>query len=112
MHRHSILTALAAALCLSACAKAPDAIQAAYVEDFRFSASSCRQLADAYTQTTESLLQASNEQSSIRQKDTAGVLLVGIPVGSLANDDLEPRVAILKGEQEAIKRARVARRCP
>lgn len=100
-----------AALSLNACAKAPDAIQAASVDETRFSASSCRQLADAYTQTTEQLLQASNAQSAIRQKDTAGVLLTGIPIGSLVDDDLEPRVAALKGEQAAIKRAQVTRRC-
>ena len=97
---------------LGACAKAPDAIQAAYVDDAAFSASSCRQLSDAYTATTERLLDASNEQSAIRQKDTAGVLITGIPLGSVMNDDLEPKVAALRGEQDAIKRAQVTHRCP
>jgi hypothetical protein len=101
----------AAAVSLGACAKAPDAIQATYVDDARFSASSCRQLAEAYTATTERLLQASNEQSSIRQKDTAGVLIAGIPLGSVMNDDLEPKVAALKGEQAAIRRSQVSHRC-
>lgn len=110
MRRALLITVTAVSL--TACAKAPDAIQAAYVDDAQFSASSCRQLAEAYTATTERLLQASNEQSSIRQKDTAGVLITGIPVGSLMNDDLEPKVAALKGEQVAIRRAQSAHRCP
>lgn len=110
MRRVLLLTVTA--ITLNACAKAPDAIQAAYVDDAQFSASSCRQLAEAYTATTERLLQASNEQSAIRQKDTAGVLITGIPLGSVMNDDLEPKVAALKGEQAAIKRAQVTHRCP
>lgn len=107
-----VLLLAVAATTLAGCAKAPDAIQAAYVDDARFAASSCRQLADAYTATTEKLLQVSNEQSAIRQKDSVGVALIGVPVGSLANDDLEPQVAALKGEQVAIRRAQAARRCP
>jgi hypothetical protein len=109
--RRALLFTVAVAS-LSACAKAPEAIQAAYVDDARFSASSCRQLAEAYTAATERLLQASNEQSAIRQKDTAGVLITGIPLGSVMNDDLEPKVAALKGEQVAIRRSQAARRCP
>jgi len=106
-----VLLFTVAGISLSACAKAPEAIQAAYVDDAQFSASSCRQLAEAYTAATERLLQTSNEQSAIRQKDTVGVALIGVPVGSLANDDLEPKVAALKGEQDAIKRSQVSHRC-
>ena len=111
MMKKIVLITGIATLWLSACAKAPDAIPAAVVDETRFSAASCRELAEAYTRTTEQLLEASNTQSTIRQTDTACVLLTGIPIGSMTNDDLEPRVAALKGEQAAIKRARITRRC-
>lgn len=90
---------------LCACAKAPDSIGAAAVDETRFSAASCRQLAESHAQVTAQLLEASNAQSAIRQTDTAGVLLTGIPLGSLTNDDLEPRIAALKGERDALARA-------
>ena len=96
---------------LASCAKSPQSIQAAYVSEVGFQRWTCRQLAEETGRLSTALATASVQQENARTNDTIGVILIGIPVSSLSGDNIAPQIARLKGEQEAIRKARMSKRC-
>jgi hypothetical protein len=76
----------------TACAKSPDKIQAIAIQgNFKCSEE----------KPTLAALEA--PQRNARNGDTIGVILTGIPVSSLAGNDLETQVAVAKGRVAACK---------
>ncbi len=102
---------LAVLVIASACAKSPESISASYVADEKYTSRTCQQMLAEYARVSDLLIAASNQQSAARTSDTVGVLLIGLPLGSMGGDDVEVKVAQLKGEQEAIRRAMGIKRC-
>jgi hypothetical protein len=93
------------------CAKAPEDIAPAPVSDAAYQSWSCDQLAKEQERLATAYAAAAKEQARVRSDDTAGVILLGLPVSSMAGQDIAPQVARLKGEQEAVRRVMAAKNC-
>ena len=107
----NMLLSVVAASALSACAKSPESIQPAYVSEVGYHSWSCRQLGAEAGRLRTALATASVQQENARTNDTIGVILIGVPVSSLSGDNIAPQIARLKGEQEAIRKASITKRC-
>lgn len=108
-----IIHAIAAVsvLFISACAKSPESISAAYVSDIPYRSWSCTDLAEEQNRLSAAYATAAKQQENARTNDTVGVILLGLPVSSLSGDNIAPEIARLKGEQDAIRKAMIIRKC-
>jgi hypothetical protein len=105
----SVLGLSACVLC--GCAKSAESIAPAYVSHVQYQGYTCQQLADERAHIGQALSTASQQQDNARTNDTVGVLLIGLPVSSLSGDNIAPQIAQLKGEDEAVRRASLAKNC-
>ena len=101
----------AAGLATGACAKSPDSIAPSYISEVSYQGYTCGQLADESLRLNSALATASVQQEKARTNDTVGVLLIGLPVSSLSGDNIAPEIGRLKGEQEAVRKASMIKRC-
>ena len=97
---------------LVACAPTPESIQPAYVSEVPFQAWRCLQLGEEQLRLGAALATAATQQNTARSNDTVGVLLLGLPVGSMSGQSIAPQIARYKGEQEAVHRAMIRNHCP
>lgn len=106
---------LAIALLTAGCATPPDEIKPANVGGGEYTALSCDALGAEYMRVSSRLEPLISAQSSARSADVAGVILIGLPVGSMtasdSNEDRVRSIADLKGRQEAIKAVRTSKGC-
>lgn len=102
---------LAAAAIATSCAKAPESISASYVSEIGYQSWTCEQLSGETLRLSEALSTASTQQNRARTNDTVGVIFIGLPVSSLSGDNIAPEIGRLKGEQEAVRRASITKRC-
>jgi clan AA aspartic protease (TIGR02281 family) len=65
----------------------------------------CIQLEDERQHIANELTAASVRQNQARALDTAGVLAIGLPLGSIFGGNAGPQIARIKGEQEAVQTA-------
>jgi hypothetical protein len=100
-----------AALSLAACAKKPESISASYISERNYLSYQCDELAQEDSRLAGAYAQAAQQQNNARTNDTVGVLLLGLPVSSMSGDNIAPEIARLKGEQDAVRRARSKRGC-
>lgn len=99
------------ALAMAGCAKSPDSIGASYVSEVGYQSWSCKQLAEESSRLAGALVRASAQQEQARANDIAGVILIGLPVSSLSGDNIAPEIGRLKGEQEAVRKALITKKC-
>lgn len=85
-----ITTTLIAALAMTACAKLPEDIQAVKMQGNFDCVAELSTLAELET-----------AQRKVRGNDVIGVILLGVPVGSLAGNNLESEIAVSKGRVAA-----------
>lgn len=102
---------LIATLLLSACAQKPEAIQASYVSPVTYDAWTCPQLGQESARIESALAQSSTQQETARSHDVAGVLLLGIPTGSMSGESIAPEIARLKGTKAAIQQSMTLKNC-
>lgn len=107
----TIAAALAAAL-VGACAPSPESIQAAYVSETPYRSWTCDQLGEEMIKLDQALATASMQQNTARTNDTVGVLLIGLPVGSMSGQSVAPQIALYKGQHEAVRKASIRNGCP
>jgi hypothetical protein len=105
------IAVIAVAATLVGCAKSPESISPAYVSELTYRPFSCQDLAVESARINQALATASTQQEQARTNDTAGVILLGLPVSSLSGDNIAPEIARLKGELEAINRASIQKHC-
>lgn len=105
----SAVLSVAALLC--GCAKAPDSISASYISDVGYRSWSCENLKAEATRLSAAYTVAAKQQENARTNDVVGVILIGLPVSSLSGDNIAPEIARLKGEQEAVRKATMAKNC-
>lgn len=108
------ITKVVAALAVAAggaCAPTPESIQPAYVSEVPYQSWSCLQLGEEMGRLNNALATASAQQNSARTNDTVGIILIGLPVGSMSGQSIAPQIARYKGEQEAINRAMIRGQC-
>ena len=98
-------TSLLAVLTVAACAQSPETIPAAYVPDVMFHTLTCPQLGEEQARVQVALTAASQQQEQARSNDIAGVILLGLPMGSMSGQNVAPVIAQLRGTQEALTRA-------
>lgn len=109
--RWMALAVLAAAGMLTGCSPHPEDIPAQNVSDFQFMRFSCGDLAKVQTRLQEVLITASNEQNQAHIDDIYGYIFTLMPLARLSGRNLEPRIALYKGELNAVQRAAQAKRC-
>lgn len=105
---------LALGLSLAACATPPDDIKATPVATGQYSGMSCDDLSAAAIKTNSKLGDLTAAQGRTASNDAYGVLWLGLPVGSMGEKGVKERevqIAWLKGELDAIQKARVAGKC-
>lgn len=102
-----------AALCVvGACAPTPESIQPAYVSDIPYRSYTCDQLGEEGIRLQQALATASVAQSNARSNDTVGIILIGLPVGSMSGQSIAPQIALYKGQIEAVRTASLRNNCP
>ena len=102
---------LTGALALGACAPTPESIAPAYVSEVPYRTWTCDQLGEEQARLAQALSTASIQQSNARSNDTVGIILIGMPVGSMSGQSIAPQIALYKGQQEAIHRASIRNSC-
>lgn len=105
------LITLSAIMVITACAQKPEDIQSAYVSPTTYNGWSCSQLQAEATRIDNALVRASTQQTKARSNDTAGVILLGLPVSSLSGGNVAPQIADLKGHKEVLERTQIQRNC-
>jgi hypothetical protein len=93
------------------CAARPESIQPSYVSPITYDAYSCDQMAQKASRLSAALSTASKQQSDARTNDTVGVLLIGLPVGSMGGQAIAPEIARLKGEKDALQQSQIRKNC-
>lgn len=93
------------------CAQSPENIVPIYVADDSYQSWTCDQLSAEQARLRAALATSSEVQTTGYRNDIAGVILLGLPVGSMAGQDLAPQIARTKGEQEAVHRAMTKKPC-
>jgi hypothetical protein len=96
---------------LSGCAANPESIPPSYVSELSYQQYSCEQLGQEQVRMSSALATASDAQRRARSNDTAGVILLGLPVSSLSGSNQASNIGRLKGEMEAIQRAGTLKNC-
>ncbi|WP_431285462.1 hypothetical protein ACQW02_11930 [Humitalea sp. 24SJ18S-53] len=102
--------ALAAAVIVG-CAQAPETIAPAFVSEIPYLSYTCEQLADEQLRLNGELLVSTQQQQQARSNDTAGVILLGLPLGSMSGGNVAPLIAQYRGQQEAMHRAAIRKGC-
>lgn len=100
---------------LTGCATAPEKIKATNVAVTQYSGKNCAELATEYSWVDQQLTASVDVQGQARSADVAGVILIGLPVGSMtttgSNREREEKIARLKGEKIAINKAQQVGGC-
>jgi starvation-inducible outer membrane lipoprotein len=102
---------IAAMAALAGCATSPDRITAASIPARAYAGSSCAALASQSASESAKLANLSKAQSSAAMGDTIGVLLLGVPVSSMAGGDKEAEIAVAKGKVNALHGAAKSAGC-
>lgn len=96
---------------VAACAPTPESIQPAYVSEVPYQSWTCQQLGEELGRLQNALSTASTQQNTARSNDIAGVIFLGLPVGSMSGQSIAPQIARYKGEQEAVNKAMIRNSC-
>lgn len=102
------------AICLitvAGCAAKPETIQASYISPTTFAEFNCSQLRAEAARVDNALVTASAQQTKARSNDTAGVILLGLPVSSLSGENVAPQIADLKGRKNVLHQTQIQRGC-
>lgn len=95
----------------AACAQKPEDIQPSYVSPTTYEGLTCRQLGQEAARVDAALTRASAAQNTARSNDTAGVILLGLPVSSLSGANQSAQIADLKGRQDVLAQSIIAKKC-
>ena len=93
------------------CAAKPEAIPPSYVSHMGYMNFTCEQLGQEQARLVAALSTASDAQRQARSNDTAGVILLGLPVSSLSGSNQASNIGRLKGELEAVQKAMINKGC-
>ena len=114
MKRVTIAAAAAVAagnVFLYGCAARPERIAPSYVSTLMYSNLSCQQLGEEDARVSSAYVIAAGQQNHARKNDTVGVLLLGLPIGSMTGKNVAPQIASLKGQANAIHEVEMQKNC-
>ena len=106
-----LVTTVILATSLGACAKRPDAVDAAQIDSAMYKNYSCRQLSEATLEVNQSIENLSAQQTSAANSDTVGVFFLGLPLSSMGGGDREAQLSIAKGQIQAIDKQKLQKNC-
>ncbi len=112
MNRTLLVLMLPGMLYFAGCASLPETIAPADIGVARYAGRDCEQLSREQPKLEASLKAASDAQRRCRKTDIAGLLFIGLPVGSLAGCRKTAEIAELKGEMRALAQAAEVIHCP
>ncbi len=101
-----------AALAAAACATSPANVQPAYVSPTVYAGLSCAELQAEDARLAVALANVYRRQNRTRAADTWGVFLIGVPVGTVAGNNVAGQVAQVKGAQATLRQVMSSRACP
>ena len=104
------LSVAALAIAVSACAAAPENIQAHNISTQPYAYLSCPQLAEYKVTLTAAYTKAADSENTARTEDAASLVL-GIPVGTATHEAVPWQIGDLKGRIAAVQKLQVADRC-
>ncbi len=107
----TMVTVFTSLALLAACATPPAKVSALEVSTSEYDRMNCRQLRQLDETWQQNVKVLSEQQQKARTGDTVGVILIGIPTGSLSGGDVEPKLAHAKGHLEAVQRVSVRKSC-
>lgn len=93
---------IAVVIALAGCAASPESIEPVAVSSSAYSGASCRVVASERSRADAALSDLYVKQRETAELDAGGVLMLGLPVGSMYGGDVEPEIAALKGQIEAM----------
>ena len=96
---------------VSACAQKPEDIQASYISPNTYSNLNCSQLRAEAARVDNAYTRAAAAQTKARSNDTAGVILLGLPVSSLSGANQAAQIGDLKGRQEVLAQTMIEKNC-
>jgi hypothetical protein len=96
------LAVAAVAASLSACASAPEDIKAVSYDPQQISYLTCTQLGQYENTLKASYQEYADKENTARVWDAAGIILIGMPVGSIHYKYEPDRIADIKGRIEAV----------
>lgn len=99
-------------LLLAGCAKMPEDIAPAAVSADPYMQMDCASLSAEQQSKQTQLKSLGGQQTETSNRDKAWMAIVHVPVASMSSDDLEPQIANLKGQVNAINQASQAKACP
>ena len=99
------------AVILTGCATKPENIPPSYISHVSYMNWECSQLVEEQNRLVSALSSASDAQRQARSNDTAGVILLGLPVSSLSGANQASNIGRLKGELEALQKAMILKNC-
>lgn len=108
------IACVAAGVLLTACATPPNNIKPIAAAPGHYAGWACQQLADEAIKINSGLGDLTAAQSRTSSNDVAGVLILGLPVGSMGDAGIKKReadIARMKGELDAIQKARGDSKC-
>lgn len=113
MHKllKSTLFLLLPAFFVAACAQKPEDIMASYISPTTYQGWNCQQLQAEAVRVDNAISRASAQQLKARSDDTAGVILLGLPVSSLSGGNVAAQIADLKGRKEVIEQTQISSKC-
>jgi hypothetical protein len=112
INKNFMLILLLSALYLDGCATLPEKIAPSDISNASYENWSCEQLSQEQPQLTAALASASDAQRRCRKADIAGLLLIGLPVGSLTGCRKTAEIAKFKDELQALQHAAMVINCP
>lgn len=71
----------------------------------------CEQLAEEQAHLNSAMATASTQQNSARSSDVAGIIFLGLPMGSMSGQSIAPQIALYKGQLEAVRRVALRNNC-
>ncbi len=108
------LSTVAVCISLAACATPPNNIKPIAVATSQYAGLSCADLSAKAVSTNSKLGDLTAAQSRTASNDVYGVFWIGLPVGSMGENNTKQRegeIAQFKGELDAIQNARVSGKC-
>ncbi len=107
-----VATVLLVTAMMAGCAANPEDIAPEFIDESRYQNLNCEQFQAERSRVEADLTTASARQKEKRSDDVAGVIFLALPLGSMSSDeDLEPEIARLKGERDALDRGAKLKNC-
>ncbi|MCP4326967.1 MAG: hypothetical protein GY791_00825 [Alphaproteobacteria bacterium] len=96
---------------IAGCAASPEDIAPEFVSEAQYQDLTCEQISAERARVDAALVSATEKQEKARSDDIAGVIFLALPLGSMNGHDVEPEIAHLKGERDALDRSAELENC-